>query len=117
MRKIKADRTALEAHIERGLRDLSELCIEHRLITGLLVRKVGGSFRRDDIPGARFVPLLLSQMGLQEVLQGYEANMLVARFVGGVLPTGPKLEEISDRSRIVKAGFDLKQSFRTRKSA
>jgi hypothetical protein len=40
------------------------------------------------------------------------AHMRIANWVGGVLPSAPETVEISDTSRIRKAGFDLRTSFR-----
>lgn len=40
--------------------------------------------------------------------------MLVSRFIGGVLTERQDPDGVSDRDRILKAGFDLKQSFRKR---
>mgnify|MGYP001627756063 CR=1 FL=1 len=45
------------------------------------------------------------------------AHMRIANWIGGVLPHGPDPVEISDLSRIRKAGFDTVSSFRTPKGA
>jgi hypothetical protein len=40
------------------------------------------------------------------------AHMRIANWVGGVLPSAPETVAISNASRIRKAGFDLRTSFR-----
>ncbi|MCE6959619.1 hypothetical protein LAZ40_11240 [Cereibacter sphaeroides] len=115
LKPLRAEKAAYGMHVARGRRDLADLCIRHRFIAGLLVREADRSQRHNDEARVQFEPVLLKDIGLPEILPAEEAHMLISRFVGGVLPTGPETEEISDRSRIVKAGFDLKQSFRTRK--
>jgi hypothetical protein len=45
-----------------------------------------------------------------------EAHRAIASWVGGVLPFSAPTIEISDRSRIQKAGFDLRTSFRKAKA-
>jgi len=45
-----------------------------------------------------------------------EVHMECARWVGGVLPQSKPIETLSDRSKIVKSGFDLKTSFRKGKT-
>jgi hypothetical protein len=118
-RRVAMMDDAWNAHIDRDMQDLTDLCVDHRIVTGQLVRDIAPllAHHKDDPPGAWFEPVRLIEIGVQHVLPAHEAHMLVSRFVGGVLSTGPVTAEISDRSRIVKAGFDLKQSFRTRKSA
>jgi len=45
-----------------------------------------------------------------------EAHQLISSWVGGVLPYNVPTIQISDRSRIQKAGFDIRTSFRKRKA-
>jgi len=54
----------------------------------------------------------LKDIELFRILSPAEAHQSIASWVGGVLPFNTPTLEISDRSRIQKAGFDLRTSFR-----
>lgn len=106
-REIRHHTTALVRFLAQGPRDKTAESIQHRWIAGLLVRD--GHKEK-----TTFLPALLHDIGLADVVPPHEAHMLVARFVGGILTDNPPIAELSDRDKIVKAGFDTKQSFRTR---
>lgn len=57
------------------------------------------------------IPLLC--FGIQEDLHAFEAFQAVSQYVDGILPrAGHEMVQLSDKELIVKAGFDLKTSFR-----
>ena len=58
----------------------------------------------------------LKDVQFYRVLPPAEAHRAIASWVGGVLPFNVPTVEISDRSKIVKAGFDLRTSFRKMKA-
>ena len=58
----------------------------------------------------------LKTVELYRALPSAEAHRAISSWVGGVLPFNAPTLEISDRSRIQKAGFDLRTSFRKQKA-
>jgi hypothetical protein len=58
----------------------------------------------------------LKTIEFYRVLPPAEAHRAIASWVGGVLPFNAPTVEISDRSKIKKAGFDLVTSFRKQKA-
>lgn len=64
---------------------------------------------------ARLNTATLSDYHLYKIFDPWSTHMEISRFVGGVLPMSRETVEISDKSRILKAGFDVKTSFRKRK--
>ena len=117
-KKIKMALSEIQRHFERGRQDLSALCIKHRLIAGIVISdaRYGRKKTKEDQIKSTFEPIYLSQVGLQDILPPEEAHMMIANFVGGVLTEPQDVEELSDTTKIIKAGFDTKQSFRTRKT-
>jgi hypothetical protein len=57
----------------------------------------------------------LSRIGFSRVLDSFTAFQEISMFMGSALACEPKVEEISDKTKIAKHGYD-KQSFRTRKT-
>lgn len=57
----------------------------------------------------------LKEVEFYRALPPAEAHRAISSWVGGVLPFNLPTVEISDRSRIQKAGFDLRTSFRKMK--
>lgn len=112
---VKAQVAEVKAFVESGPRDLGLLAIEHRLISGVLMRVASFSLHeRKMMDFVEWLPMKIMDTKLHDHLPAHEAHMMVSRFVGGVLTEPRNLPEISDASKIAKAGFD-KQSFRTRK--
>lgn len=58
----------------------------------------------------------LKDVHFYRVMQPAEAHRAISSWVGGVLPYNAPTVEISDRSKIQKAGFDLRTSFRKMKA-
>lgn len=58
----------------------------------------------------------LKDIEFYRVLPPAEAHRAISSWVGGVLPFNAPTVQISDRSKIVKAGFDLRTSFRKMKA-
>jgi len=58
----------------------------------------------------------LKTVEFYRVLQPAEAHRAIASWVSGVLPFNAPTVEISDRSKIIKAGFDIRTSFRKMKA-
>lgn len=114
MREVDASLISFREHIEGGRTDLTEFCLDHSIVTGMIVREPfrGYSVKTRTGGGSEYRPARLLEIGLDTVLPAHEAHMLVSRFIGGVMTENPGGVEISDRSRIVKAGFDLRSSFR-----
>lgn len=107
--------TPIIDHLKLGNRDLGDLAIEKRMISGTLLRERETKIFFNDRPGMMtFTPTSVKETGLQDILPGHEAHQLVSRFVGGILTEPQVLPELSDKSKIAKAGFD-QQSFRKRK--
>ena len=92
--------------------------VEHRVITGHVYRQ-----RRFDASSGRHQvehvleanTARLSEFEAYRVLDPATAHMRISNYIGGVLPSGPDTVELSDLSRLQKAGFHKKTSFRTRK--
>jgi len=84
--------------------------IENRIVTGLVSWKRVDAERK----GSYLEPNIatLKEVEFYRILDPATIHMEISNFIGGVLPSGPDTVEISDRSRILKAGFDLKSSFR-----
>ena len=89
---------------------------EHQVATGV----IEGVRRRHTLPPT---PVLATTLVANtDNVKDYEAyraldpataHMRIANWVGGVLPSAPEAVEVSNASRIRKAGFDLRTSFRT----
>lgn len=60
----------------------------------------------------RHNPAHLKALEFFRVMDPATIHMRLQDWIGGVLPSGKEAVEISDSSRIVKAGFDRKTSFR-----
>lgn len=58
----------------------------------------------------------LKDVEFYRVLPPAEAHRAISSWVGGVLPYNVPTVDISDKSKIVKAGFDLRTSFRKMKA-
>lgn len=58
----------------------------------------------------------LKEVQFYRVLPPAEAHRAIASWVGGVLPYNTPTVDISDKSKIQKAGFDLRTSFRKMKA-
>jgi len=102
---------------DRGVQDLTIFCAENQVVTGRIFRCHRRSrYISDGDAGIEFRPDLLRDLGFDACLPAHEAHMLVSRFVGGIMSSNPGVDEITDKSKILKAGFDLKQSFRKRKA-
>ena len=92
--------------------------VENRVITGHVYRR-----RRFDSPSGRYRTehvleantARLSELEAYRVLDPATAHMRISNYIGGVLPSGPETIELSDLSRLEKAGFDKRSSFRTPK--
>lgn len=92
--------------------------IENRVITGHVYRR-----RQFDAPSGRYRvehvleanTARLSELEAYRVLDPATAHMRISNYIGGVLPSGVETVELSDLSRLQKAGFHKKTSFRTRK--
>ena len=97
----------MTGHLDRGRQDLSDLCVETGIVTGEIYHQHGRP---------HFFPTLLRDMGLETVVPAHEAHMMVARFVGCVMPEKrAEGEPVPDAVKIVKAGFDTRTSFRKTK--
>jgi hypothetical protein len=88
---------------------------EQKVVTGV----IEGVQRRHTLPPtpAPATTLVANTDNLKDyeayrVLDPATAHMRIANWVGGVLPSAPETVEISNASRIRKAGFDLRTSFR-----
>jgi len=57
-------------------------------------------------------PSFLKDYQFYKIKDSFTMFMEVSNWVGGVLPTSQPTVELTDKSKIVKAGFDLKTSFR-----
>lgn len=110
---------ALRRHFEtRATPAWTSWMIENRVITGYVYRE-----RRYDQDTGRYITNhvleanidRLADLEFYRVLDPATAHMRIASYIGGVLPSGPATIELSDRSRLLKAGFDDKESFRTPK--
>lgn len=114
LREIMTSVREMSRHFERGRQDLTDFCVTHRFVTGTVERLHKSWWPKNDEPKCVYNPVLLRDVELERVLPAQEAHMLVSRFIGGVLTERRDPEGVSDQDRIVKAGFDLKQSFRKR---
>lgn len=121
-KSIRHLRDSCTTFLESGEKDLSPLCVGPKLITGVIYNQnfgrtasldAYGDGRYSQNPQVIFEALLLHRTGVDAIVQAHEAHMMVAQFVGGVL-NAPETVELSDTSKILKAGFDPKTSFRTR---
>ncbi|MFG6080373.1 hypothetical protein ACEUZ9_000923 [Paracoccus litorisediminis] len=114
---VKKNLATASLHFERGQIDLTDYCLAHGLITGLILRPPSTLFgmnRRK--PEFSFTPMLLVTTGLQDHLPAHEAHQMVSRFVGGIMTSSPEMVELSNDTRVRKAGFDPKISFRKPKA-
>lgn len=119
---MKIIKTQINDFFEKGRRDLTDICATAKIVTGSVrmqqesLSYVAMGKVREDVK-AIYQHDLLINYNLQNVLPAHEAHMMVSRFVGGVMTQNDDILEISDISKIKKAGFDTKISFRKRKSA
>lgn len=90
--------------------DCSDYLIDRKLAFAVLIRS-GGHWDINVHPN----PSNLKEYGFYRIKDAFTAHMDISSWVGGVLPTNKETVEISDKSRILKAGFDLKKSFRKEK--
>ncbi len=84
--------------------------IENRIITGL----ASWEYRNKDREGTVLRTNIsdLKDIDFFKALDPATIHMEISNYIGGVLPSGPETVEISDLSRIQKAGFDVRKSFR-----
>lgn len=94
--------------------------IENRVVTGHVYRKrtqdpQTGRYSVDHIVETNISRL--NEFEVYRVLDPATAHMQIANYIGGVLPGGTETIELSDESRLLKAGFHKKTSFRTPKGS
>lgn len=95
----------------RGTGPWTAWSIDNKIVTGTLVG--ARPYAKD-----REVPAFIANGDNLKDFEAYRAvdpataHMAISNWIGGVLPTGPETVEISNSSKIRKAGFDLKTSFR-----
>ena len=55
---------------------------------------------------------MLAKFQFYKKFSAPEIHMMISRYVGGILPENKETIQLTDKSKIIKAGFDLKKSFR-----
>lgn len=95
------------AQVER--KDLVDWMITEHIVTGIVTRDGHDGYGRKR---ARVNTDGLSDYELYRLRDPATTHMAISSWIGGVLPSGPETVDISDRSRIRKAGFDTRTSFR-----
>lgn len=83
--------------------------ITERVSTGVIER---GGYRGTEPAHARINCSDLARLEAYRVCDPASAHMKISAWIGGVLPSGPETVEISDTSKLRKAGFDDRTSFR-----
>lgn len=99
-------------------KEATDWMIENRVITGLVFARQTWderARRRDRRIHVDADISNLSDFQFFKVVDPATAHMRIANFIGGVLPHGTETVEISDKSKIVKAGHDPVTSFRMAK--
>lgn len=122
---METARQRIIRHFSEDKSKYSEWILENRIVTGHSSAIFAGSFDNRHgtyevhvfRTGHRDVCFIADHDGLKDlelarVVPPTVAHELILRWVGGVLPSSKPTVEISDKSKIVKAGFDLKSSFR-----
>jgi hypothetical protein len=103
-------RETLERHFQRkATKEWTDWLIENRVITGYA--HVSGRSMTDNVAIDANISTL-KDLKFFKVLDPATAHMRIANFIGGVLPHGTDVVEIGNTSKIRKAGFDTKTSFR-----
>jgi hypothetical protein len=90
--------------------------IENKVVTGIVERQEAfDTFRASGKCRIKANEDNLKSVEFYRKLDPATTHMRIANYIGGVLPGGTETIELSDNSKIVKAGFDTKSSFRTPK--
>lgn len=93
-------------HFNNVSPDWSKWLIENKIVTGV-VGQVGRTIKCSiNIHN-------LSDYEFYRVVDAPTAHMEISRYVGGVLSNNPDTVKLSDKSKILKAGFDYSSSFRS----
>jgi hypothetical protein len=104
----KFPREGIEKHFRTTpTKELSDWMIENRVITGLVFRR--SRWQKRHWVSEHIVEANTDRLGafeLYRVVDPATAHMRIANFIGGVLPHGTEVIELSDRSKRNKAGFD-----------
>lgn len=100
---------AMDPVFAKGRHDLTPYALALGAVTGVLLAE---QRLRRQTSSYTYEPVLLKETGIQDLLPPHEAHMMVSRFVGGVMAHNPPTDPLSNKDRIVKAGFDLVTSFR-----
>lgn len=95
---------------ENARADWTDWMITNRVITGLVSREDSGRRERQTVVQANLDDL--KAIEFYRVLDAATMHMELSNYIGGVLPHGIDMAEISDTDRIRKAGFDTRRSFR-----
>lgn len=103
----------LRALFERGIRPEETAWLIDNHVTVLSTWRPP-SWNQKTVP-AQVNHACLKDLDLYRRLDPATAHMRIASFISGVLPFQRETVEIGDRDRIVKAGFDLRTSFRRAK--
>lgn len=88
--------------------------VDHRVVTGHTALRTIAKGKRRELRLFANYPVL-KDFEAYRGLDAATAHMRIASFLSGVLTSSPQVVDLSDRSKIVKAGFDLQSSFRRAK--
>lgn len=116
---FKGFQTACAALFDKGEVDLTQVCADVGIITGIVHHEscALALYPRNRDPKMTFTPMLLRTLGVDAVVEPHIAHMMVSQFVGGVLSSQEEMITLSDTDRLDKAGFDRKTSFRKPKQS
>lgn len=109
---VKGLRHFFDSPRERLAVKSSEFLIENEAAFAMV-----SQYKGDDHPSVVFNPSNLKEIRFGSVLNPYQMWQRVHSWQSGVLSNNPQIEELSDKTKIVKAGFDLKSSFRKDKAS
>ena len=104
-------KSVIDAHFtpsESFRKKITDWMISNHVVTGVITRE---HMSRDDSVGVRVNGAFLSDFEIYKLLDPATAHMEISSWIGGVLPHSPDTMDLTDESRLEKAGFD-RHSFR-----
>lgn len=94
--------------------DPKEFLIDNKAAFAIIAFSDKGSrgSKKLDSDMSKLNPSFLGKMGFQSIIEPFQMYQKVMQFQSGVLTNNPVIAEVSNNSKIQKAGFDTKTSFR-----